>query len=145
MLKVLSRTGRAASVEIEELASGELISRVNAGNYDLAIMGNIPDSPDPSDYLSAVVGSDAIPQSAEGASFAFNFARYRNREVDQLIASYRKERKPETLAEVGRVLGEDVPLIPLLYGRACVAHAWRLRGFQPTVTGLVDLSALTLT
>ena len=134
-----------ASVEIEELASGDLISRVNAGNYDLAIMGNIPDSPDPSDYLSAVVGSDAIPQSAEGASFAFNFARYRNRDVDQLIASYRKERKPETLSEVGRVLGEDVPLIPLLYGRACVAHAWRLRGFQPQVTGLVDLSALTLT
>jgi hypothetical protein len=32
-----------------------------------------------------------------------------------------------------------------MYGRACVAHAWRLRGFQPTVTGLVDLSALTLT
>lgn len=107
-------------------------------------MGNIPDSPDPSDYLSAVVGSDAVPSGAEGSSFAFNFSRYRSPEMDDLIASYRKERREETLGEIGLLLGRDVPLVPLMYGRACVAHAWRLRGFLPTVTGLVDLSALTL-
>jgi ABC-type transport system substrate-binding protein len=134
-----------ASVETEEVSSGELIRKVNAGDYDLALMGNIPDSPDPSDYLSAVIGSDAVPGSAEGSSFAFNFSRYRSREIDELIASYRKDRLEETLGEIGQVLGRDVPLVPLMYGRACVAHAWRLRGFQATVTGLVDLSALTLT
>ena len=134
-----------ANVEAEELPSGELIGRLNSGNYDFAIMGNIPDSPDPSDYLSAVVGSDAVPSGVEGASFAFNFARYKSPEMDELIASYRKERREETLGEVGQLMGRDVPLIPLMYGRACVAHAWRLRGFQPTVTGLVDLAALTLT
>ena len=134
-----------ATVEVAEVPSSELIGKVNSGNYDLALMGNIPDSPDPSDYLSAVVGSEAVPEGVEGATFAFNFSRYRSREVDELIAVYRKERREETLAEIGRVLGEDVPLVPLMYGRACVAHAWRLRGFQPTVTGLVDLAALTLT
>lgn len=134
-----------ATVEAVEVQSGELITKVNSGDYDLALMGNIPDSPDPSDYLSAVVGSDAVPEGAEGASFAFNFSRYRSREMDALIASYRKDRREETLGEVGQLLGRDVPLVPLMYGRACVAHAWRLRGFQPTVTGLVDLSALTLT
>jgi hypothetical protein len=71
-----------ATVEAEELPSGELIGRLNSGNYDLAIMGNIPDSPDPSDYLSAVVGSDAVPSGVEGASFAFNFARYRSCQVE---------------------------------------------------------------
>jgi ABC-type oligopeptide transport system substrate-binding subunit len=91
-----------------------------------------------------VIGSDAIPQGAAGASFAFNFSRYKSREVDDLIALYRKERQIETLSDIGVVLGRDVPLLPLMYGRACVAHSWRLRGFQPTVTGLVDLSALTL-
>lgn len=134
-----------AIVETMEVTSGELIGKVNSGDYDLALMGNIPDSPDPSDYLSAVIGSDAVPQSVEGSSFAFNFARYRSREVDDLIASYRKDRGEETLGEIGLVLGRDVPLVPLMYGRACVAHSWRLRGFQPTVTGLVDLAALTLT
>lgn len=134
-----------AIVDALEIPAGELIRRVNSGDYDLAIMGNIPDSPDPSDYLSAVVGSEAVPEGPEGSSFAFNFARYRNVEVDRLIAAYRKDRKEETLVEIGLVLGKDVPLVPLLYGRACVAHAWRLRGFQPTVTGLVDLSALALT
>lgn len=134
-----------ASVEAVEVSSAELIAKVNSGTYDLALMGNIPDSPDPSDYLAAVIGSDAVPEGVEGASFAFNFSRYRSREIDDLIASYRKERREETLAEIGLVLGRDVPLVPLMYGRACVAHAWRLRGFQPTVTGLVDLSALTLT
>ncbi len=134
-----------ATVEVAEVSSGELIGKVNSGNYDLALMGNIPDSPDPSDYLSAVIGSDAVPQNAEGSSFAFNFSRYRSGEVDNLIAAYRKDRGEETLAQIGLVLGRDVPLVPLMYGRACVAHTWRLRGFQPTVTGLVDLSALTLT
>lgn len=134
-----------ATVETGELPSGELIGRLNSGNYDFALMGNIPDSPDPSDYLSAVVGSDAVPEGVEGASFAFNFSRYRSREVDDLIAAYRKDRREDTLAEIGLVLGRDVPMVPLMYGRACVAHSWRLRGFQPTVTGLVDLSALTLT
>lgn len=134
-----------ATVEVTEVSSGELIGKVNSGNYDLALMGNIPDSPDPSDYLSAVIGSDAVPQSAEGSSFAFNFSRYRSGEVDNLIAAYRKDRGEETLAQIGLVLGRDVPLVPLMYGRACVAHTWRLRGFQPTVTGMVDLSALTLT
>jgi len=134
-----------ATVESSELSSGELIGKLNSGNYDLALMGNIPDSPDPSDYLAAVVGSDAVPESLEGASFAFNFSRYKSPEMDKLIAAYRKERREETLAEIGQLLGRDTPILPLLYGRACVAHAWRLRGFQPTVTGLVDLSALTLT
>jgi len=133
------------NVEVAEVSSGELIAKVNSGDYDLALMGNIPDSPDPSDYLSAVIGSDAVPEGAEGASFAFNFSRYRSPEADDLIASYRKDRREETLGEIGLVLGRDVPLIPLMYGRACVAHSWRLRGFQPTVTGLVDLAALTLT
>ena len=133
-----------ATVEAMEVPPGELIGKVNSGDYDLALMGNIPDSPDPSDYLSAVIGSDAIPGDAEGASFAFNFARYKSREADDLIALYRKERRLETLGDIGVLLGRDVPLLPLMYGRACVAHSWRLRGFQPTVTGLVDLSALTL-
>jgi ABC-type transport system substrate-binding protein len=134
-----------ASVETSEVPTSELIGKLNSGNYDLALMGNIPDSPDPSDYLSAVVGSEAVPGGVEGATFAFNFSRYKSREMDQLIAAYRKDRREETLGEIGQLLGRDVPMVPLLYGRACVAHAWRLRGFQPTVTGLVDLSALTLT
>jgi ABC-type transport system substrate-binding protein len=134
-----------AVVEVEEVPSGELTGRLNSGNYDLGLMGNIPDSPDPSDYLAAVVGSDAVPGGVEGASFAFNYSRYRSREMDELIAAYRKDRREETLSEIGLVMGRDVPLVPLLYGRACVAHSWRLRGFQPTVTGLVDLSALVLT
>jgi ABC-type transport system substrate-binding protein len=134
-----------ATVDAAELGSGELIGRLNSGNYDLAIMGNIPDSPDPSDYLQAVIGSDAVPEDAEGASFAFNFSRYRSKEIDDLIALYREDRRDETLAEIGLLLGKDVPMVPLMYGRACVAHSWRLRGFQPTVTGLVDLSSLTLT
>ena len=101
-------------MDAAEVPSGELIRKVNSGDYDLAIMGNIPDSPDPSDYLSAVIGSEAIPEGAEGATFAFNFSRYRNSEIDRLIAVYRKERRDETLAEIGLLLGQDVPLVPLM-------------------------------
>ena len=134
-----------ASIDVDEMASSDLIKKLNSGDYDFALMGNIPDSPDASDYLAAVIGSDAVPGGEQGASFAFNFARYRSSEMDALIAAYRKERRDEILVDIGQLLGRDVPLVPLLYGRACVAHSWRLRGFQPAVTGLVDLATLTLT
>lgn len=133
-----------ASVETVELSPADLSMRLNSGAFDLAVMGNIPDSPDPADYLAAVVGSDSVPENVRGTFFAFNFSRYRSREVDDLIAAYRKERREERLGEIGVLLGRDVPLVPLMYGRACVAHSWRLRGFKPTVTGLIDLSVLTL-
>ena len=64
--------------------------------------------------------------------------------MDALIAAFRKDRHAEALADIGVVLGRDVPLVPLMYGRACVAHSWRLRGFKPTVTGDIDLSTLSL-
>ena len=60
-----------ATVEAVEVSSGELIAKVNSGDYDLALMGNIPDSPDPSDYLSAVIGSDAVPEGVEGRLVRF--------------------------------------------------------------------------
>lgn len=138
----LRRIGVA--VETVELPPAELSLRLNSGAFDLALMGNIPDSPDPADYLAAVVGAHSVPENVRGTFFAFNFSRYRSREIDDLIAAYRKERREETLGEIGVVLGREVPLIPLMYGRACVAHSWRLRGFKPTVTGLIDLSVLTL-
>lgn len=133
-----------ANVEAQELSPSELGARLSAASFDLALLGNIPDSPDPADYLDAVVGSASVPEGT-GAFFAFNFSRYRSREVDALIAAYRRDRSDEILAEIGVVLGREVPLVPLMYGRACVAHTWRLRGFKPTVTGLIDLSTLRLT
>lgn len=132
-----------AEIETVETSSPELIARLNSGDFDLALMGNLPDGPDPSDFLSSVLASDSIP-SKGGSSFAFNFSRYRNQEVDALIATYRKERQEETLKTIGRLLGRDVPMLPLLYGRTCVGHSWRVRGFQATQTGLVDLSALSV-
>lgn len=132
------------SVEAEELASSaSLVERLNTGNYDLALMGNVPDGPDPADFLSTVLGSDAIPSSVEGTSFCFNFSRYRNAAFDVELAEYRRSRNPETLANLGRMIGQESPLVPLLYGRACVAHNWRLKGWEATVTGLADFSKLT--
>lgn len=132
------------TVEPDELAAaGALTRSINAGEFDLALMGNIPDNPDPADFMSTVIGSDAIPDSADGRSFCFNFSRYRNAAVDAEIARYRRDQDVEILSGIGRTIGQDCPLVPLLYGRACVAHSWRLKGWEASVTGLADLTKLS--
>ena len=114
------------------------------GEYDMLLSGNIADSPDPADFLRDVLGSAQIPDAVEKMPHGFNFARFRDPGFDAALAAYRAERKPEGLQRLTQVLAEEVPVFPLLYGRAAVAHSWRLKGFQPSVTSAWDFSRLSL-
>jgi ABC-type transport system substrate-binding protein len=132
------------NVELEELsAAGALTGNLNTGEFDVALMGNIPDSPDPADFVATMLSRDAIPNTRDGTSFCFNFPRYRSETLDAYVASYRRDQNPETLSAVGRLVGVEAPLVPLLYGRACVAHSWRLKGWEASVTGLANLARLS--
>ena len=114
------------------------------GDYDLLLSGNITDSSDPADFLRDLLSSNNVPETLESLSHAFNFARYRDTALDAALALYRAERKPEGLQRITQILAEEVPLFPLLYGRASVAHSWRLKGFQPSVTAVWDFARLAL-
>ncbi len=114
------------------------------GDYDLLLSGNIADSSDPADFLRDMLGSAQIPDSVEKMPHGFNFARFRDPAFDATLATYRAERKPEDLQRLTQILAEEVPIFPLLYGRAAVAHSWRLKGFQPSVTSAWDFSRLSL-
>lgn len=133
------------TVETSEFpTTGALIGKLNSGEFDLALMGNVPDTADPADFFMSVLASEAVPSRAEGASFSFNYSRYRSAEFDGLLARFRRDRDPDTLAMLGKTIGMDAPILPLLYGRACVAHSWRVRGWDANVAGFADLSQMSL-
>jgi peptide/nickel transport system substrate-binding protein len=113
------------------------------GDYDLFLGGNIADSPDPANFLRDVLGSTRIPDRDQLVA-RFNFARFREPALDRALDEYRASRRTENLQRVTQLLAEEMPLFPLLYGRASAAHSWRLKGFQPSVTSTWDMSQLSL-
>jgi ABC-type transport system substrate-binding protein len=117
---------------------------VLAGDYDLLLSGNIADSPDAADFLHDVLSSGSVPDSLERFATGLNFSRHRDAELDAAIATFRADRRPASLQAVTQLLARDVPLFPLVYGRASVAHSWRLQGLQPSITSAWDFSKLDL-
>jgi len=114
------------------------------GDYDLLLSGNIADSPDAADFLHDVLSSECVPDSPERFATGLNFSRYRNPELDAAIEGFRADRRPESLQAVTQLLAQEVPLFPLVYGRASVAHSWKLQGLQPSITSAWDFSRLDL-
>lgn len=99
--------------------------RAEGGNYDLALWGWIPDTPDRIDYLQGLLSSAWIPRPGHSAAFSGNLARFKNPAMDGALASYRSERREDTLTEIHRMIEEEAPLLPLLYGTRIAVMSWR--------------------
>jgi ABC-type transport system substrate-binding protein len=131
-------------VEVTQPAdSDQYRSLIVNGDYDMFLAGNIADSPDPANFLRDVLGSTRVPDQEQLVG-RFNFARFREPALDRALDEYRASRRSENLQRVTQLLAEEMPLFPLLYGRASAAHSWRLKGFQPSVTSTWDMSQLSL-
>lgn len=103
----------------------EFSRKAESGNYDLCLWGWIPDTPDQVDYLQALLASPWIPRPGHSAAYCGNLARYKSTAMDSALTSYRSERKEETLTEVHRLLQDEAPLLPLLYGTRIAVMSWR--------------------
>jgi ABC-type transport system substrate-binding protein len=103
----------------------EFSRKAEAGTYDLALWGWIPDTPDRVDYLQALLASPWVPRPGHSAAYCGNLARFRNLAMDAALTSYRSERREETLTDVHRILQEEAPLLPLLYGARVAVMSWR--------------------
>jgi ABC-type transport system substrate-binding protein len=103
----------------------EFSRRAESGNYDLALWGWIPDTPDQVDYLQALLASSWIPRPGHSAAYCGNLARFKSQAMDAALTSYRSERREETLTEVHRLLQDEAPLLPLLYGTRIAVMSWR--------------------
>ena len=100
-------------VEVEKLGGPQMIGYQTGidRDYDMLLMLWEADYPDPAATLEALFSSDQI---GEGGS---NVSRYKNKEVDQLLADQKSSTDPEEraqyMADAMDIAAEEVPLIPL--------------------------------
>jgi ABC-type transport system substrate-binding protein len=110
----------------------DYLDRVTRGDYDLALLGWQADSTDPNDFLSALLGSEAI-----GAT---NRSRYRSAAMDGLLKRGRRESEAadrEALYREAQVLFQkDMPFLPLYHVSVFTAQRRVVRGVIRGPTGL---------
>jgi ABC-type transport system substrate-binding protein len=144
---VLARQLGELGVGVEVVATAtveEYNRKVRAGEYDLLLTGWIADTLDPADFLEANLSSELVPTLDSPPVNRANRSRWKSREMDAALAGFREQRSEEARAEVMRLVAEEVPLLPVMYGPTVVVHSWRVKNFEPSPLGLPNLATVDL-
>ena len=128
------------AVELRETkTSDEFFGDLVRGNYDLVLAGWIADTPDPADFFEALLWS----KMAEGENHS-NFSRWKNAAMDAALARFRAEPSEEHKRDIHRLVREDAPLVPLIYGQSVVVHSRKMRNVSASATGILTLSGVSV-
>jgi ABC-type transport system substrate-binding protein len=119
--------------------SEEFFNDLIRGNYDLALAGWIADTPDPADYYEALLWS----KMAEGDNHS-NHSRWKNAAADVALMRFRDRPTEEHRRELDRLIREEAPLVPLIYGQSVVVHSRKVRNVSVSATGVLTLSSVTM-
>ncbi|MDT0495435.1 ABC transporter substrate-binding protein [Streptomyces sp. NPDC012600] len=94
-----------------------------AGEYDMYTVGWLPDFPDPDTFSQPLVGTDNVLHSG-----------YSSKRVDKLISATQqlsdRGRTSNDFKEMQRLVGEDVPLLPLWQKKEYVVAKSEVAGSQ---------------
>lgn len=110
-------------------SSTEFFDRVIAGTNDLMLSGWVADTMDPVDFLESNLASYRVP-TQENLTVSANSGRLRDDEMDRLLDHYRGHRDDDSLASIVRLLNEQVPLVPLIYGASATVASFEIRNFS---------------
>jgi len=128
------------AVDLRETATGEeFFSELTGGNFDLALAGWIADTPDPADFFEALLWS----KMTEGENQA-NPSRWKHPPTDAALAAFREAPTDENRKEVERLMYDEAPLVPLIYGQSVVSHSRKVRGVSVSSTGIVPLAGVSM-
>lgn len=127
--RIAAQIGRLGlEVQLEPVRGVEdFYRRTAGGDYDLALSGWIPETPDLVSLFEALLSSERIPDEREGAFSRGNLARFSHPEMDAALAAYRRDASSVNLRRVGQVLNQERPFLPLLYGSEILVHSWRVK------------------
>ena len=129
------------AVELRETkTSEEFFGDLVRGNYDLALAGWIADTPDPADYFEALLWS----KMCEGENHS-NHSRWKNPAADAALMRFRDDPSEDNKQALHRIIREEAPLVPLIYGQSVVVHSRRMRNVSVSATGVVTLCGITVT
>ncbi|MEA2491271.1 MAG: peptide/nickel transport system substrate-binding protein [Acidobacteriota bacterium] len=124
----------------ETTTSDEFFDNLLRGNYDLALAGWIADTPDPADFFETLLWS----KMCEGDRHS-NLSRWRSPVMDAALARFREQPTEEHKREINQIIREAAPLVPLIYGQSVVVHTRKIRNVSMNATGVLTLSAVTVT
>ncbi len=128
------------AIELRETrTSDEFFGDLVRGNYDLALAGWIADTPDPADFFEALLWS----KMCEGDNHS-NHSRWKNAAMDAALARFREQPTEEHKREIHRLVREEAPLVPLIYGQSVVVHSRKMRNVSVSATGVIALSGVTV-
>jgi peptide/nickel transport system substrate-binding protein len=136
--KQLGELGIAVELR-QPKTSEEFFNDLLRGNYDLALSGWIADTPDPADYYEALLWS----KMAEGDNRT-NDSRWKNADTDAALTRFRQTPTEENKRELDRIVREEAPLVPLIYGQAVMVHSRKIRNVSVSATGVLSLSSVTM-
>lgn len=123
----LQKVGLTVSISpVEDDTWTERATQGNGSAYDLAISAWNPD------YPSANANLQPLFASSEIGSGGYNVSRYRNPEVDKLLASAAalsvSEAKSQWAA-IDKRIAQDAPVVPLVYRRNSFLHGSGVSNF----------------
>ena len=126
-------------IEVEVVPTGDsevYYRKIARGDYDLALAGWIADTPDPADFLEALLGPDSIPTPDRPMVVHANLARWRNADAARALAQYRADASPAARDRLKDLVSQEVPLLPLMYGPTLYVYTPRLQDFEPSPLGI---------
>jgi ABC-type oligopeptide transport system substrate-binding subunit len=109
------------------------LERATRGDYDLAVLGWQADTMDPNDFLSVLLGSEAVGST--------NRSRYRSAAMDALLEQGRRGRGQQERTVSYRaaqaLFQKDLPWVPLYHVSVLTAYRKDVQGLAVGITGLL--------
>lgn len=119
------RQNLGIDVQISQAESASYFTDLDRGNYQMRVDGWIMDYPDPEDILDILFHSKS----------RYNQSRYASLEYDALIEKARTEKdnnaRLKLYQDAERVLMQDLPWIPLNFGKSHIVVNPRVKGYKP--------------
>jgi peptide/nickel transport system substrate-binding protein len=132
--KQLEAAGITLSL-IETKTSDAFFECLYSGRFDLALAGWIADTPDPADFFEAVLWSETI-----GGENHSNYGRWKHEPTDLALSRFRAMPTDEHRMEVDRIISEEAPVVPLMYGQSTVIHSRKLRNVSIGPSGVLPFA-----
>jgi ABC-type transport system substrate-binding protein len=131
--KQLGELGIEVKITVPK-TSDEFFRASERGEYDIMLAGWIADTPDPADFLEANLKSDRVQSHASVPSV--NRSRLRSPAMDAALQAFRADPSPANRAPILKILNEEAPLVPLLYGPAVIITSWKVQALEVTPMGV---------
>lgn len=141
----LTRQFAAVGIEVRtEQASGpkEFFDAVRHADYDLILSGYIAETPDPVEFLAALLSSRRIPRRGSPMASTTNIGHFSDAEMDRRLAEAAVDRSK--IDAVNERFEELRPLVPLMYGASVAVHSWRVQEFELDPRGIPSFADLAL-